>query len=80
MAWKNCVINIFTSVISDQIRKEDVEELTSRITGRYTNQPSVQIAFLNRDKRERAGNTVFHDHQQNPEALKMYMLYLKANS
>ena len=41
MAWKMCVLNISNSVIWDQIEKEDVNELTSGIAGKYENQPHV---------------------------------------
>ena len=52
MAWKNRVLNISNSVIWDQIGKEDIEELTSGIAGRYENHPHVQLALLNKDKTE----------------------------
>ena len=52
MGWKSCVLNIPNSVIWDQIGKEDVEELTSGITGRYENQSQTQLALLDKDKTE----------------------------
>ena len=52
MAWNNCVLNISNSVIWEQIGKEDVEELTSGIAGRYENQPHFQLVLLGKDKTE----------------------------